>query len=135
MKTTHRLTTKIRLIEMSEGTAKIRKKLEELETRIAKIENLILINPKIIEKKLSTKEFILKKHPRNDVEKALGIAYYLEKFKGLSSFNAIDVENGFRDAREKVPSNVVALNFKLPNRNNVVYPYDAVLLARSTTIM
>lgn len=91
---------------MSEDIKRIRKRLEALEERVAKIEELFLSRPKDVEKKMSIKEFILKKHPRNDVEKALAIAYFLEKHDGFCSFNAIDVEEGFRNAREKVPPNV-----------------------------
>jgi len=91
---------------MSEDIASIRNRLDELEKRIAKIEGLLLSKPKSFEKKISIKEFILQKHPGNDVEKALAIAYYLEKYEGFSSFHTIDIEKGFRDAREKVPANV-----------------------------
>jgi len=91
---------------MSEDIASIRNRLDELEKRIAKIEGLLPSKPKSLEKKISMKEFILQKHPGNDVEKTLAIAYYLENYEGFSSFNAMDIEDGFRDVRERVPTNV-----------------------------
>jgi len=85
---------------------KIRKTLEEHEARIAKLENLLVSKPSTIEKKLSIKEFILSKNPKNDVEKTLAIGYYLEKYEGLSSFNVSDLEKGFHDAKESAPGNI-----------------------------
>lgn len=86
--------------------AKIKKILEEHEERILKLEKLFQTKPEIIKKKVSIKEFILQKRPKSDVQKALAISYFLEKYEGLASFNVKDLEKGFRDAREKVPSNV-----------------------------
>jgi hypothetical protein len=85
---------------------KIKKTLEEHEARIAKLENLIVSKPSAIEKKLSIKEFILSKNPKSDVEKTLAIGYYLEKYEGLASFNAKDLEKGFYDAKESAPENI-----------------------------
>ena len=86
--------------------AKIKKILEEHEERILKLEKLFQTKPEIIKKKVSIKEFILQKGPKSDVQKALAIGYFLEKYEGLAFFNVKDLEKGFRDAREKVPSNV-----------------------------
>jgi hypothetical protein len=91
---------------VSDDLAEVRKRLDELEKRIASIEGAITSKPKILLKKMSLKEFILEKHPRSDVEKTLAIAYYLEKHEGCTSISVMDIGKGFRDAREKVPSNV-----------------------------
>ena len=91
---------------MSEEVGKIKKKLEEHEERISRLERLIQTKPEVIKKTISIKEFILEKRPKGDVQKALVIAYYLERYQGFSSFNSNDVEQGFRDAREKIPPNV-----------------------------
>jgi hypothetical protein len=58
------------------------------------------------EKKLSLKEFIIGQAPSNDVQKTLAIAYYLETYDNVSPFNATDLEQGFRAARESVPANI-----------------------------
>jgi hypothetical protein len=91
---------------MSEEVGKIEKKLEEHEERISRLERLFQTKPEVIKKKTSIKEFILQKRPKGDVQKALVIGYYLEKYQDFSGFNAKDVEQGFRDAREKIPANV-----------------------------
>jgi hypothetical protein len=83
----------------------IMKKLENHEHRILRLEGLPQkINKEI--KKLSIKEFILEKKPSDDVQKTLVIGYYLEHFEDMESFNVQDITEGFRAARETVPSNV-----------------------------
>jgi len=89
---------------------KIKKTLEDHETRIAKLENSFVSKPPTIEKKLSIKEFILSKNPGNGIQKTLTMAYYLEKYEGLSSFNVKDLEKGFHDAKESAPENI---NYKV----------------------
>lgn len=89
---------------------KIKKTLEEHEARISKIENLLTSKPPTLEKKLSIKEFILSKNPKNDIQKTLAIGYYFEKYEGMSAFNVKDLENGFHDAKETAPENI---NYKV----------------------
>ncbi len=88
----------------------IRKKLEEHEERISELESLFQTKGDSVKKEMSVKEFILSKKPKNDVEKTLAIGYYLEKKERLSSFNAKDLEKGFRAAKETVPENI---NYKV----------------------
>lgn len=91
---------------MSEEFSKIKRKLEEHEKRISKLEKLLQTKPEVSKKKISIKEFILQKQPKNDVQRALAIGYYLENYQGFSCFNFRDVRHGFRRARERVPTNV-----------------------------
>ena len=88
----------------------IKKILNDHEKRIQRLERLFESKPIQTKKQISIKEFILTKGPKNDVEKTLVIGYYLENFRGLSSFNAKDLEDGFREAKEKVPENI---NYKV----------------------
>lgn len=88
----------------------IRKILEDHEKRIQRLEKLFESEPIQTKKQISIKEFILTKKPKNDVEKTLVIGYYLEKFREMSFFNAKDLEDGFREAKEKVPANI---NYKV----------------------
>ena len=90
----------------NEETAQIRKKLEEHENRIIRLENLFQSKPEAVKKELSIKEFILLKKPNSDVQKTLAIGYYLEKLQGFSSFTVQDLENSFRRAKEQVPQNI-----------------------------
>ena len=87
-----------------EDLALILIKLEALESRISELEG----KPGKIKKegkRLSIKEFILEKKPSDDVQKTLVIGYYLEHFEGVDSFNVKDLNEGFRLAREPLPSN------------------------------
>lgn len=91
---------------LEEEIAKIKRKLEEYEARISKLEGLFQAKPEHTRKEVSVKEFILSKKPQSDVQKTLAVGYYLERYKGLPSFNVKDLDSGFRDAKEKVPNNI-----------------------------
>lgn len=100
---------------LDEEVIEIRKKLEEHEERISNLENVSQKKPETVKKKISIKEFILSRKPKNDVQKTLAIGYFLENYENISSFNAKDLKSGFKVAREKVPKNIgdkVQLNIK-----------------------
>lgn len=91
---------------MSNEIEKIKKKLEEHEQRLTILESVYKgKSQKKINKKLSIKEFIISLKPKDDVQITLAIGYFLEKYKKYSTFNARDIERGFKDAKEKIPSN------------------------------
>lgn len=99
----------------NEEIMEIKKKLKEYEERISKLESVSQTKPETVKKKISIKEFILSKKPKNDVQKTLAVGYYLEKYENFSHFNVKDLERGFIAAREKVPKNIgdkVQLNIK-----------------------
>ena len=99
----------------NEEIMEIKKKLKEYEERISKLESVSQTKPETVKKKISIKEFILSKKPKNDVQKTLAIGYFLEKYEDISSFNVKDLKSGFKAAREKVPKNIgdkVQLNIK-----------------------
>lgn len=98
-----------------EEIKKIKEKLEEHENRIFKLESLFQAKSEIAKKKLSFKEFILSKKPKDDVQKTLAMGYYLEKHEGFSLFNVRDLEKRFKAAKELVPKNTndkINLNIK-----------------------
>ncbi|MBI4052961.1 MAG: hypothetical protein HY394_02900 [Candidatus Diapherotrites archaeon] len=82
--------------------------LDNHEERIRKLEDQLNTRPTKSKKIMSIKEFILSKNAVGDVQKALVIGYYLENYTESNNFNSKDIENGFRDAKEKVPSNINA---------------------------
>ena len=90
----------------TEKIKELEKKLEEHEKRISKLEKLLRSKPQDVKKEISIKELILSKKPKSDVQKTLLIGYYLEKYRGVSFFNAKDLEEGFKESKEKVPSNI-----------------------------
>ena len=84
----------------------IKKQLEEHEKRILSLETKPQTEIEVKTKKLSIKEFMLSKKPKNEVLKVLVIGYYLENYEGYSSFNVKNLEEGFRSAKETVPKNI-----------------------------
>ena len=99
----------------NEGIADLLQKLEDHERRISKLEGMPEKKSAGEEKKMSVKEFILVKKPRNAVQKALVIGYYLEYLSGQESFNVKDLGEGFRLAKETSPKNMndtVNMNIK-----------------------
>lgn len=102
-------------MNIQEKLNQIQKRLDRHEERLTKIEDLLVTKPKTKKKRLSLREFILLKNLTNDVQQTLCIGYYLENYDGLPCFNRIDLEEGFRRAKEKVPKNIndkVNLNIK-----------------------
>lgn len=93
-----------------EEITEIKKKLEDHEKRISKLESLSQTKRETVKKKISIKEFILSKKTKDDVQKTLTIGYYLEKYEYLPSFNVKELEKGFRAAKESVPNNI---NYKV----------------------
>jgi len=66
-------------------------------------------------KPISIREFLLSKKLQNDVQKTLAIGYYLEQYQNMTRFNVKDLEDGFRKAKEPLPSNIndkVNMNIK-----------------------
>ncbi|MCK4352736.1 hypothetical protein KAW65_04935 [candidate division WOR-3 bacterium] len=102
----------------NEEIMEIRKKLEEHEKRISKLESLFQTKPETVKKKLSIGEFILSKKPHDDVQKTLAIGYYLEKYETLSSFNVKDLEKGFEQLKKGIPENI---NYKVIRNINQGY--------------
>jgi hypothetical protein len=84
-------------------------RLTELEKRVEKLERLLSSGnaPHVQKvKKLSAKEFLLGKTIKSESQKALALAFFLERMEGLESFNVSDLEAAFRSAREKLPKNM-----------------------------
>lgn len=83
-------------------------RLASLETRIEKLERLFESETPVGTKarKQSAKEFLLTKNPKSEVQKAIALAYFLEREECLASFNVPDLEAAFRSAREKLPKNM-----------------------------
>lgn len=87
--------------------------VKNLENRVAHIEVSGMPNKTTapsqispIEKKMSIKEFLIKRAPSGGVQTTLAIAYYVETLDGISPFNKKDLEKGFRAAKETVPENI-----------------------------
>lgn len=81
-------------------------KLDDHEGRISALEGAPAKKMQAEGKKLSVKEFILTKKPGDDVQKTLVVGYYLEHFESMDRFNARDLSDGFRSAKEPLPTNI-----------------------------
>lgn len=93
--------------------SELEKKVISLERRIKIVEDQLAAvasvgskgNLSETIKKLSIKEFLMTKNLSDDVRRTLAIAYFLEHFSGMISFNADDINQGFRSAKIKPPVN------------------------------
>ena len=83
---------------------KLMKQLDNHEKRLTALEGAPL--SQVGSKKLSIKEFLLDKKPNDDVQRTLAIGYYLEHNESMDSFNARDLADGFRAAKEPPPTNI-----------------------------
>jgi hypothetical protein len=94
--------------------------LRNHETRINKLEAALSAPEQrgaiSIKKDLSLKEFILQKQPKSEPHTALAIAYYLEKYRQISQFTISDLEEGFKNAKEPIPSNLSDAVYKNAKR-------------------
>lgn len=80
--------------------------LNDHEERIQGLERIFKTEPEKIKKQVSIKEFIISKKPKDDIQKTLVIGYYLENQRVFCSFNVKDLKDGFREAKESLPSNI-----------------------------
>jgi len=82
-------------------------RLELIEKRLDVLENnKQAVTSNSFEKKVSIKEFIIKKNPRNDVQKTLCIAFYLEKYENRERFTSKEVADFFKKSKLSPPENV-----------------------------
>ena len=100
----------------------IKEKIEELEDRITKLENIVFQDSsfKPLKKKISIREFILQKKPKTATQKVLLIGYYLEHFEKIECFTVKDIENGLRQAKEHAGKNISDLINKNIKRGYVM---------------
>ncbi|MGQ0455476.1 MAG: hypothetical protein ACT4OU_00295 [Hyphomicrobium sp.] len=86
--------------------------VKSLDARVSRIENGSAgiddgPNPtfQAATKKLSIKEFLLQQNFSTDIQRTLAIGYFLETHAGMTSFTKAEIEKGYSDAKEPVPSN------------------------------
>ncbi len=61
-------------------------------------------------------DFIRGKNPKNSVEFALAISYYIEKECGITPFTTDDIRNAYLQAREPLPPNISDLVYQASKR-------------------
>lgn len=87
--------------DLEEWRRGVERRLADLEARL---------QPATIARAAATKplpvgEFLRSKRPGSALDKAVGIAYHLEKNDGLSPFTLADLRRGFVKAKEPLPVN------------------------------
>lgn len=95
--------------------SKIIEMLEDLNKRISKIEGN-LVQKKESPKEESEKkeklreesfmEFFNKYNPKKETDKALVIMHFLESRQKIDNMTSKEISNGFKEVREKIPTNV-----------------------------
>ena len=87
--------------------------IKSLDARITRIESgssRASANEKVAapaaSKKLSIKEFLIERPPTTDIQRTLAVGYFLETHLGMTSFTKAELEKGYRDAKETMPSNI-----------------------------
>lgn len=107
----------------SDSIADLRRRLEALEQRVAELEQAKQPGvPKRSPKGMAMNEFLRAFGPTSEVERGLGVAYYLCQYGGLGSFNIEDLRGGLRQAALAEPANISDLCNKLVRK----YWFDAV---------
>lgn len=97
---------------MNDELQNLKKQIELLENRIHKLESFMISkaasipNESMPVKKLSEKEYLIQKTPKDDVQNTFYLAGYLEKIKGMSSFTVDDLKVAFQSAKVPPPSNL-----------------------------
>jgi rubrerythrin len=85
---------------------KLIRMIENHEERLRRLESHFKQMPEKSSKDTSPREFTMQKQPKSEVEKALVVGYFLEQDRGYTSFNAQDLMDAFREAKEIVPANI-----------------------------
>ena len=89
-----------------DAVAELKKRVDELEARVASIEAWQHGRVDTGRKPMSIREFILAKKPKGHVQKTLAVGYYVEQYEGISPFTATDLEQRLRKAREPIPDKI-----------------------------
>lgn len=95
----------------SDQQSTLEKRLADLERRLDEVEKLIGRHNQpgrargASRKKLSLKEFINDKAPKNIRQTTLAVAFYIEN-DGVIPFNVLDLEQGFRAGKIPPPKNI-----------------------------
>jgi len=101
-------------MQIDKVLTEIRERLEKMEERLAKLEGANQQESKTASKRAtSINEFMRNQQISGDVQRTLAVGYYLEKWEGLSSFNAKDLADAYR-------------RLKIPKTQNINFNYKVI---------
>jgi hypothetical protein len=100
-------------MQIDKVVIEIKERLGKMEERLTKLEGSSQKGLKTtFNKVISINEFMRNQQLNGDVQRTLAAGYYLEKYEGLSSFNAKDLADAYR--RLKIPkSQNINFNYKV----------------------
>lgn len=85
-----------------------KEEFEALKKRVAKLEGSGSSLKRSPRRQVSIREFVLDKHRKTDIDKAICLIYFLEEIRGdfEEGISSNDLKSAFREAKERVPKNV-----------------------------
>ena len=121
---------------------KIIEMLNDLSTRISNIEEVITqkSNTPLVEsltkeepKQESFMEFFIKYKSTKETDKTLVIMYFLESRRNMSNITTKEISQGFREVREKQPTNI-SDKTQMLHKRGLIMPGDMVDRVKSWVI-
>lgn len=80
-------------------------RLREIESRVETIEQRI-DGDDVAEETTGLREFVQRFDPETHTERALAIAYHLDRHQGRDNFTVADITDGYRTIRAQKPANM-----------------------------
>ncbi len=101
---------------MSNEVNELRTQLLELKERVTELETRLngQAKPEVAD---GIREFVESFNPSSHTERSLPIAYYLESYRGKESFTVGDIEEGYREIREKPAGNMSDVLGRMEDRD------------------
>jgi hypothetical protein len=91
-----------KLEDLARRVGTVERKVDHLE-KMSRTSKATTGAKSVQEKKLSLRDFLVSRRPRDEAKKTLLAGYYLEKHEGFQSFSIRDLEKAFELAKEKKP--------------------------------
>jgi hypothetical protein len=103
---------------MSES--ELHEEIEELKERVSRIETELEENPTAAAGITDIQSFIRSFNPSNHMERAMGVAYFLEKYEGQDQFITSDIKESYQRCRMSPPKNMSDILGKCENQGWVM---------------
>lgn len=91
--------------EQTDRISNLETRLQEVESRVETVERRIEQGD-VAEETSGLHEFVQRFDPETHTERALAIAYHLDRHQGRDNFTVADITDGYRTIRTQKPANV-----------------------------